>query len=49
VLNNPQMKQRFFNSGVESVGTAPQEFTAVIKSETARLDQAIRKAGLRVQ
>jgi len=49
VLNNPETRQRFFNAGVESVGTSPQEFTKVIKSETARLGAVIKKAGLRVQ
>jgi tripartite-type tricarboxylate transporter receptor subunit TctC len=49
VLNTPEVKQRFFNGGVETVGTTPGAFAAIIKSETARLDQVIRKAGLRVQ
>ena len=49
VLNIPEIKQRFFNAGVESVGTTPQEFAAIIKSETAHLDAVIRKAGLRGQ
>jgi len=49
VLNTPEVKQRFFNAGVESVGTTPQEFAAVIRSETAHLGAVIKKAGLRVQ
>ena len=49
VLNTPEVRQRFFNSGVESVGTTPQEFAAAIKSESRHLDAVIRKAGLRVQ
>ncbi|HZM48235.1 MAG TPA: tripartite tricarboxylate transporter substrate binding protein [Burkholderiales bacterium] len=49
VLNTPEVKQRFFNAGVESVGTKPQEFAATIKSETQHLGAVIKKAGLRVQ
>jgi tripartite-type tricarboxylate transporter receptor subunit TctC len=49
VLGNPEIRQRFFNAGVESVGTKPQEFAAVIKSETGRLGEVIKKAGLRTQ
>jgi tripartite-type tricarboxylate transporter receptor subunit TctC len=49
MLNTPEVKQRFFNSGVESVGTTPQEFAAAIKSESRHLGAVIKKAGLRGQ
>ena len=49
VLGIPEVKQRFFNAGVEAVGTTPQEFAAVIKSESAHLGTVIRKAGLRTE
>ena len=48
VLGLPETKERFFNSGVETVGSSPQEFAAIIKSETVRLDKVIRSAGIRV-
>lgn len=47
-LGMPETKERFFNSGVETVGNSPQEFAAVIKSETIRLDKVIKSAGIRV-
>ena len=47
-LAMPETRERFFNSGVETVGSSPQEFAAVIKSETIRLDKVIRSAGIRV-
>lgn len=48
VLNTPEMKERFFNSGVETVGTTPEEFAAEIKAESTRLAAVIDKAGIRV-
>jgi tripartite-type tricarboxylate transporter receptor subunit TctC len=30
-LARPEIKEKFFNSGVETVGSSPQEFTARIK------------------
>jgi tripartite-type tricarboxylate transporter receptor subunit TctC len=47
-LGLPETKERFFNSGVETVGSSPQEFAAIIKSEAVRLDKVIRSAGIRV-
>jgi tripartite-type tricarboxylate transporter receptor subunit TctC len=49
VLNTPEVKQRFFNGGVETVGTTPKEFATAIRSEATRLDAVIKKAGLRGQ
>ena len=48
-LGMPETKQRFFNSGVEVVGSSPQEFAAVIKSEANRLGKVIKSAGIGVQ
>lgn len=47
-LGMPETKERFFNSGVETVGSSPQEFAAVIKSEAIRLGKVIKSAGIRV-
>lgn len=44
-LNLPDTKERFFNAGVETVGSTPQEFAAVIKSEATRLGKVIAAAG----
>jgi tripartite-type tricarboxylate transporter receptor subunit TctC len=46
VLQAPEVKERFFNSGVEVVASTPAEFAAVIKSESSRLGEVIRKAGI---
>jgi tripartite-type tricarboxylate transporter receptor subunit TctC len=47
VLQAPEVKERFFSSGVEVVASTPAEFAAVIKSESSRLGEVIRKAGIR--
>jgi tripartite-type tricarboxylate transporter receptor subunit TctC len=47
VLQSPEVKERLFNSGVEAVGSTPAEFAAVIKAESTRLSEVIRKAGIR--
>jgi tripartite-type tricarboxylate transporter receptor subunit TctC len=47
ILHTPEMKQRFLNSGVETVGSSPDEFAATIKAEVARLSQVFKKVGVR--
>jgi tripartite-type tricarboxylate transporter receptor subunit TctC len=46
-LKSPEAKERFFNSGVEAVGSTPQEFAKEIKSEAARLEKVFKTAGIR--
>ncbi|MPZ45864.1 MAG: tripartite tricarboxylate transporter substrate binding protein [Betaproteobacteria bacterium] len=48
VLNTPETRERFFNSGVETVGTTPEAFAAAIKAESTHLAVVIDKAGIRV-
>jgi tripartite-type tricarboxylate transporter receptor subunit TctC len=47
VLNQPEVKQRFVSTGVETVGSSPDELAARIKSEMTRLGKVIRDAGIR--
>lgn len=49
VLKLPEVQERFFNIGVEPVGSSPEEFGAVVKSEMARLGKIIKDAGIRDQ
>jgi len=46
LLNNPEIKAKFFSDGVDSVGSRPEELTAVVKSEVARLGKLIKEAGI---
>ena len=47
ILNKADVKERFFSSGAEAVGSSPEEFVATIKSEIARWGKVIKDAGIR--
>jgi tripartite-type tricarboxylate transporter receptor subunit TctC len=47
VLQRADVKEKFFNVGVETVGSSPEEFGATVKSEMSRLGKVIREAGIR--
>jgi tripartite-type tricarboxylate transporter receptor subunit TctC len=47
VLNKAEVKERFFNAGVETVGSTPEEFAAAIKSNVAKWGKLIKEAGIR--
>ena len=49
VLNQPDVRQKFFDSGVESIGSSPAELAAFLKSEMARLGKVIKDVGLRAE
>jgi tripartite-type tricarboxylate transporter receptor subunit TctC len=46
-INKPEVKELFTNAGVEVIASTADEFTAVIKSEMARLGKVIKDAGIR--
>jgi tripartite-type tricarboxylate transporter receptor subunit TctC len=46
VLNMPEVRERFFNSGVETVGSTPEQFAATIRADIARMSKVIRDAGI---
>ena len=47
VLKQTEVQERFFRQGVEPVGSSPEEFGALVKSEMARLGKVIKAAGVR--
>ena len=47
VLNRPDVKERFFNQGVEVIGTSPEETAAFVKSDMATVGKVIKDAGIR--
>lgn len=49
VINRTESKERFFNTGLEVVGTSPQEFGAAIKADMARMGKVIRDVGIRAE
>jgi tripartite-type tricarboxylate transporter receptor subunit TctC len=45
-LKKPEVRERFLTQGTEAIGGTPEQLTAVIKTEIARLSRIIRNAGL---
>lgn len=48
-LNRADVKEKFFDAGIESVGSSPQELAAGMKSEMVRMGKVIKDAGIRAQ
>jgi tripartite-type tricarboxylate transporter receptor subunit TctC len=47
ILHQPEVKTVFLNEGAEPVGNKPEEFGAIIKTETAKWAKVIRAAGIK--
>jgi tripartite-type tricarboxylate transporter receptor subunit TctC len=47
-LNLPDVKEKFLNSGAETVGSSPEQFAATIKSEIAKWDKVIKDTGIKL-
>ena len=43
------VKEKFFNVGIETVGSSPAEFAAFIKSDMAIMGKVIKDAGIRAE
>ena len=48
VLNRADTKEKFFNVGVETVGSSPEQFAAIINSEVAKWGKLIKDVGIHV-
>ncbi len=46
-LQNPEVRQRLLNDGAEPVGSSPEEFSAYLRSETAKWAKVIQAAGIK--
>jgi len=49
VLSQPDIKQKFMSTGVEIVGSLPDEFAEKIRSETVKWGKIFRAAGIKAQ
>lgn len=47
-LVTPDVKEKFFNSGVDVIASSPQELSAFIKSEIVRWGKVIKDAGIKL-
>jgi tripartite-type tricarboxylate transporter receptor subunit TctC len=48
-LNTPETKERFFNAGMDVIANSPDQFSAMLKSETVKWTKVISVAGIREQ
>jgi tripartite-type tricarboxylate transporter receptor subunit TctC len=49
VINLPDIKEKFSNIGIETVGSSPQELTSAMKAEIARTAKLVKEAGIRTE
>ncbi len=49
VLNQQEVRDRLFASGLESAGSTPEQLAATLKSEMTRMGKLIREAGIKAQ
>jgi tripartite-type tricarboxylate transporter receptor subunit TctC len=47
LVNQPDIKEKLFASGLEPVGNTPEQFGAMIKSDMANMSKVIQAAGIR--
>lgn len=48
-LTRVDVKEKLFNTGMETVGSSPEQLAATLKSEVARMGKVIKDAGIRVE
>ena len=49
VLNKPEVKERHFSIGVETVASSPDAFAATMRRDIDRWGRVIKDAGIRAQ
>ena len=49
VLQLPEIRERYAVLGIEPVGSTPEEYAAEIRSDLARWEAVVKKAGVRVE
>ena len=45
--NKAEVKERFFNAGIDVVGSSPEQLAVQMKSDIARWGKIIKEAGIR--
>ena len=46
-LNTPETKEKYFNAGMEVIANSPEQFAAMLKTETVKWTKVISTAGIR--
>ena len=47
-LKTADVKQKFFDHGIEAVGSSPEDFAAAMKSDMARMGKVVEEAGIKL-
>ena len=47
-VNLPDVKERFLTAGIEALGSSPEQFAAIIKSDIVRMEKLIKEAAIKV-
>jgi tripartite-type tricarboxylate transporter receptor subunit TctC len=48
-LNAPDVKEKLFNQGIETLGSSPEEFVTYNKIESAKWGKVIREQGIKIE
>jgi len=46
-INRAEIKEKFLNSGVETIGNSPEQFASEIKSDMSKMGKMIKDVGIR--
>ena len=49
ILARPDVKERFFNTGIEATGKPPADLAVAMKTDMARMEKLIKALGIRVE
>jgi tripartite-type tricarboxylate transporter receptor subunit TctC len=49
VLNRVDVKEKLFSSGVEAVGSSPEQLAATVKTDMARMGKVIKDNGIHIE
>jgi tripartite-type tricarboxylate transporter receptor subunit TctC len=49
IVAEPDIKEKFFNTGVEPMASTPEQFAAIVKGEIARLGKVVKEAGIKAE
>ena len=47
-VQRPEVKERFFNAGVEVIGSSPEEFAEFIRTDTVNMAKIIKDANIKI-
>jgi tripartite-type tricarboxylate transporter receptor subunit TctC len=49
LMSRAEVKERFLNTGVEPVGSSPEQFGAAVKADIANLSKVIKEANIKIE